>query len=116
MRTPLAVLALLCAFSANAAPQPMAASDAVNQRLLVDRPRPEYPAEARKQRLTGGGLFDIEFVPETGRVRRIHVVQSTGHRLLDQSVITAVRQWRVKPQSIRSVRLPVTFLGSGASR
>src|SRR5689334_19829676 len=58
-----------------------------------DAKRPGYPADARRQHLTGSGLFALHIAAD-GRVARVEALKSIGHPLLDQAAIAAFRQWR----------------------
>jgi TonB family protein len=71
--------------------------------------RPEYPTEARRQHLTGSGLFALH-IRANGSVARVEVLKSIGHSLLDQAAIAAFRQWRFRPNSIKVVRVPIRYL------
>ena len=92
--------------------------------IAAHSPLPEYPLEARRNRITGNGVFLMDVDIPTGRVLHVSVEQSTGSRLLDVSVVRAFTRWRFKPQKLRSlqkrdapwekeremgVRVPVTF-------
>ena len=81
------------------------------QATALSTPTPEYPDEAKKKHLRGSGYFDLHIDPYTGAVLSVHVKQSTGQSLLDNSAITAFKHWRFKPNAISSnrVRVPVTF-------
>ncbi len=50
-----------------------------------------YPAEARAQHLQGQVRLLVALLPD-GRVQRIQVLESSGHRLLDQAAQQSVRQ------------------------
>lgn len=50
-----------------------------------------YPAEARAQRLQGQVRLLVAILPD-GQVQRIQILQSSGHRLLDQAAQQSVRQ------------------------
>jgi TonB family protein len=71
--------------------------------------RPEYSPEARSLRLQGEGLFELRFDYDTGRLKGIHIVQSTGSKRLDKDAINALKDWRAKPRAIRVMRVPVKF-------
>jgi TonB family protein len=88
-------------------------------------PLPEYPFEARRDRITGSGVFMMDVDIPTGRVLRVTVERTTGSRVLDGAALSAFRQWRFKPQKLRShqlryapwekeremgMRVPVTFV------
>jgi TonB family protein len=92
--------------------------------LSTHAPLPEYPLAARRQRITGTGVFYMEVQIATGKVQRASVERSTGSRLLDMAALSAFNRWRFKPQALRSlqqkyapscksgemgVRLPTTF-------
>lgn len=62
-----------------------------------------YPLVDRLQGNEGTGLFEIQV--DTGEVK---VVQSTGHRRLDEAVLWAVRQWSFET-SASTIILPVSF-------
>lgn len=71
-------------------------------------PRVKYPYEARLQGLEGRGFYAMH-VRKDGTVKRVEIIQSTGHRILDQAVITALRQWRFRPGSLDVITTPVKF-------
>ena len=71
--------------------------------------KPQYSREAQRTRATGTGLFELRFDYESGRLKAIDIVQSTGSRLLDHDAITGLKEWKAKPHSIRVMRIPVTF-------
>ena len=71
--------------------------------------RPEYPADARRQHLTGSGLFALHITTD-GRVARVEALKSIGHPVLDQAAIAAFRQWRFRPRSIDVVRVPIRYV------
>jgi protein TonB len=78
-------------------------------------PRPEYPLAARQRRWTGAGLFACN-VRSDGTVASVDVVRSTGHEMLDQAAIAALRQWKFwkfKPEGLKVVRVPMNFTMSG---
>jgi len=59
-------------------------------------PKPIYPSEARKRGYEGEVLLRVE-VLSNGQVGEIEVKRSSGYKLLDQSAIYAVKQWRFIP-------------------
>jgi len=60
-------------------------------------PRLEYPLAARKQHLTGAGVFVCNLHAD-GTVGSVDVLRSTGHQMLDQAAIAAFRRWRFHPE------------------
>ena len=63
-------------------------------------PRPEYPLAARERRFTGSGKFLMRIRVRTGLVSDIKMTQSTGHAILDQAVVHALKQWRFQPGAL----------------
>ncbi len=80
----------------------------------LSTPRPEYPYEARRQKITGNGIvvMTIDFV--SGRVTDVVMEESTGNLVLDNAAMTGFRRWRFKPGSVSKVRSPITFTMTGA--
>jgi TonB family protein len=76
---------------------------------LLSMPRPTYPVEARQRHITGRGICDIIFRPETGTVTHVTVLQSTGSKLLDDAAVKAFSRWRARPGKISHARVPFTF-------
>lgn len=58
----------------------------------TDQP-PTYPTIARRRRWEGTVVLGID-CDATGVVRRVTVVRSSGHEVLDDAAVAAVRQWR----------------------
>jgi TonB family protein len=108
------VLFFTATYSRAGSPPIMRGEDALRQNLLLTHPRPEYPYVARRERFTGRGVFDLKFDYDTGRLREIHIATSTGHLILDSSVITTLKQWQAKPHSLRTIRVPIMFVISDA--
>lgn len=71
--------------------------------------KPQYSREAQRTRATGSGLFELRFDYETGRLKAIDIVRSTGSRLLDHDAINGLKEWKAKPRSVRVMRIPITF-------
>jgi TonB family protein len=78
--------------------------------------RPDYPAEAQAQGLTGAGVFVVHVDPKSGRVSSIEVEKSTGHKILDNASIAAFTDLRFKPHTVLRVKIPVTFTMPGDAR
>ena len=92
-----------------AKPAPMTMAEAKRGNLLLVAIRPDYPTEAKRNLWTGRGIFDLNFDYESGRLREVHVVQSTGYGILDAHAIAALKLWKAKPRSIHTLRLPINF-------
>jgi TonB family protein len=85
-----------------------------DKRLLVGENfpwqyRPPYPIEARRQRLTGSGVYILHIDSKTGHVTSVTIQKSTGHKLLDDAVLETCVHWRFKPHLVTDVRFPITF-------
>ncbi len=75
-----------------------------NSSYLVERVEPEYPEEARLQRIQGPVVLSA-LVGANGSVRDVSVISGDPH--LTQAAVDAVRQWRFKPHLVRGK--PVDF-------
>jgi TonB family protein len=83
--------------------------------FAVSAPRPEYPYEARRQRLTGDGIVVMTVDPMTGSVTGVSMSKTTGSPFLDNAALAGFKRWRFKPGTISSVTCPVTFTLTGAT-
>ncbi|MFN2622955.1 MAG: energy transducer TonB [Chthoniobacterales bacterium] len=83
--------------------------------FAVSAPRPEYPYEARRQKITGEGIALFTIDPGSGNVVQVIMTKSTGNQFLDNAAITGFKRWRFKPGTVSSVTCPVTFTLTGAS-
>jgi TonB family protein len=77
--------------------------------LAIYAPRPDYPSEARSQRITGSGVCVVSVDPRNGSVTEASMAQSTGDPRLDNAAISAFRQWRFKPGTVSKVKIPIEF-------
>jgi TonB family protein len=82
--------------------------------FALSAPRPEYPYEARRQKITGDGIALIAIDPGTGNVVDVTMSKSTGNVFLDNAAVTGFRRWRFKPGTVSAVACPVTFTLTGA--
>lgn len=77
-------------------------------------PKPDYPSIARSRGWQGKVVLRVQ-ISEAGKVESVAVEQSSGHELLDESALTAVRDWLFVPamqanQAIASsVLVPIIF-------
>lgn len=72
-------------------------------------PPPDYPRDARKSRRADKGWFELNIDFESGRVRQVHVLKSTGVKILDDSVVATLLQWRARPRVLHHAVIPVEF-------
>jgi TonB family protein len=83
--------------------------------MVAYAPRPVYPYEARRQRITGSGVALLTVDRTLGTVTDVLIAQSCGSAILDNSTLDALRRWRFKPESVTRVRVPITYTLMGAS-
>lgn len=81
--------------------------------LPVNR-APDYPVQARLQRLEGRVVL-LAQIDAAGLITSLGVEESSGHSLLDQAALAAVRRWRFAPARsgevavASQVLVPVSF-------
>lgn len=78
-------------------------------------PRPEYPYDARRQKITGSGVAMIRIDSTSGEVIDVSMLQSTGSVPLDRATIAGMHRWRFKPGTASRIRCPITFTLTGAA-
>ncbi|PZR73717.1 MAG: hypothetical protein DLM73_10190 [Chthoniobacterales bacterium] len=83
--------------------------------LALSAPRPAYPYEARRQKITGDGIVTLNVDPSTGRVVEVAMWKSTGNAFLDNAALTGFRRWRFRPGTVSTLKCPITFTLAGAS-
>jgi protein TonB len=62
---------------------------------LLQRVEPEYPEEARQQRIQGAVVLEVR-IGRDGAIEEVKLV--SGQPLLAKAAIAAVKQWRFKPR------------------
>ena len=77
-------------------PPPRIGGDVAQANLIFSVP-PVYPPPAREARVEGAVLLQAT-IGTDGAVQGLRVI--TGHPLLDDAAIDAVRQWRFRPQTL----------------
>jgi TonB family protein len=70
---------------------------------------PQYPLVERQLRREGEGVATIHIDLNSGYVTNVSMKKSTGHRLLDDATIVALRQWRWKPRRWQEIEIPIRF-------
>ncbi len=65
---------------------------------VLHRVEPEYPEAARQQQMQGPVVLDVR-IGRDGSVQDVNVV--SGHRVLADAAIAAVKQWRFKPRVLK---------------
>lgn len=87
--------------------EPVRVGGRVREPELVKRVEPHYPELARQTHLSGVVLIDA-IIDENGNVVEMKVV--SGHPLLIQSGVNAVRQWKYKPTYLNDTPVPVQLI------
>jgi TonB family protein len=75
-------------------PQRVRVSAGVSEGMLVDKVSPEYPPDARDQRVQGTVILHVN-IDKEGNVSNVQLV--SGHPMLAPAAIEAVRQWKYRP-------------------
>jgi TonB family protein len=96
-------------------PKPGLMSISSAKALAISAPKPVYPYEARSRHITGSGVCVVSVDVSSGAVTDASMAQSLGNPILDNSAVSAFRQWRFKPGTVSKVKIPITFTMTGAS-
>ncbi|NQU11143.1 energy transducer TonB [bacterium] len=86
----------------------------LSQPTYLDNPAPVYPPLARRRGWEGVTVLRVEVLAD-GTPRGIGVVRSSGHRVLDNTALAAVRRWRFQPARrgaqpvISQLEIPIRF-------
>jgi len=87
-----------------AAPQRVRVSQGVSQVLLVHKVPPQYPPDAKDQRIQGVVLMKVN-IDKEGNVSNIQLI--SGHPSLAPAAIDAVKQWQYKPYQLNGTPVEV---------
>ncbi len=87
-----------------AVPQRVRVSSGVAQGLLVSKVPPQYPQEAKDQRIQGVVVMRV-IIDKEGNVADIQLI--SGHPLLAPAAVDAVKQWKYKPYLLNQTPLEV---------
>lgn len=68
---------------------------------------PHYPETARRNGWTGLCMVRVSVTAE-GRAASVALARSSGHGILDQAALAAVRQWKFSPRIVRGNAVPCT--------
>jgi TonB family protein len=79
-------------------------SSVAPESTLLHRVEPEYPEDARQQKVQGPVVLDVH-IGEDGTVQDVQV--SSGPPELTQAAIDAVKQWRFKPRRVNGRAVPM---------
>lgn len=67
-------------------------------------PEPVYPPRARRLGLEGLVLLEVKVNPQ-GRAVEVTIKESSGHDILDQAALKAVRDWEFEPTRLGEIPL-----------
>jgi protein TonB len=88
---------------ASASPAPAATAPAVEhfteanfKANYLTNPKPEYPSIAKSRGWTGKVMLRVQVSPE-GTANSVDVETSSGHEMLDEAAIDAVKKWKFIP-------------------
>ena len=93
----------------------------LTQARYRETPQPRYPDSARRDGKEGRVLLRV-LVDEEGRTKAIEINTSSGHDMLDQAAIEALKKWRFVPARASGkpvetwVKIPIEFQLSNAQR
>lgn len=87
--------------------EPIRVSSGVQDARLIEKVEPEYPPIALKVRLSGSVELEVS-IDREGKVTTIE--PKSGHPLLVQAAIDAVKQWHYKPPQIRGEPVAVSTI------
>ena len=87
-----------------AMPTRVRVSAGVQQGNLISQMKPSYPAIAKSARIQGAVVLQAE-ISKQGTIENLRVI--SGHPMLVQSALDAVRQWRYKPYLLNGEPVPV---------
>lgn len=83
-------------------------------KFAAQNPQPNYPMQARRRKLEGDVVLSVQ-VDAQGLPQDVRVQRSSGHDMLDNAAVDAVKRWRFEParrggQSQSSLKtLPLKF-------
>ena len=72
--------------------------------MAIYAPAPKYPFLALIAHEEGAGMFVFRVDIKSGRVKNVIVAKSTGYKSLDGATVKAFKQWKFKPEGMRSIR------------
>jgi TonB family protein len=84
--------------------EPIKVGGNIQESKLIRRVEPIYPELAKRARIQGRVVLVVT-VDEQGNVTEVRV--NSGHPLLNEAVVTAVRQWKYSPTLLNGEPVPV---------
>ena len=74
---------------------------------VIYAPKPAYPPAALQQHLTGRGTYKMDL--DNGMPYDVRIVQSSGHKILDDAAVETLRTWRFEPHRLTWATIPIEF-------
>lgn len=74
---------------------------------ILSKSDPSYPQSARQSGLEGTVVLKVQIL-ETGRAGNISISRSSGHEILDDAAVAALREWRFAPAKDRDSGLVIS--------
>ena len=72
--------------------------------LATYSPKPKYPVFALMRHEEGAGILVFRVEIKSGRVKKVIVARSTGHKDLDAAALKAFKQWEFQPGAVASIK------------
>jgi len=99
-----------CQLNIPTAAPPGTKSSDIKRAVAIFAPKPDYPQYARDRHWTGRGCFVMNVDTESGFVKSVEIIKSTGHKILDDEVIRTFGRWRFQPgKAAPRAKFPITF-------
>jgi TonB family protein len=76
-------------------------------RDIIKEVRPRLPASERAKHHEGEGLFRVMLDADSGTVRGVVVMKSSGYSAIDKTIVDALRQWRLRPRTWKEFQIYV---------
>jgi len=101
------------------AQQQMAETEPDHNAAFLNNPLPRYPNAARRRGIEGRVVLNVE-VLASGVCGHVDILQSSGHGMLDDAALEAVRRWHFIPASRAGMpvdrwqQIPVSFRLTGS--
>jgi TonB family protein len=81
--------------------------------VVLYAPKPVFPPAALQQHLSGRGIYKLDL--DNGTPYDVRIIRSTGHKILDDAALEALRQWRFLPHRMVWVTIPIEFRAPSSS-
>ena len=99
-------LVVAIVFAVNSSSTAAIRQQAEHRVKVIHQVAPAYPEEAKRERVEGNVVLDVT-VEESGNVSMTKVI--SGHRLLQQAAVDAVKQWRFANDTNAAVTIQLTI-------